>query len=156
MCVKRKENDMLALHLGDLELLDVWSETDETRRIRFDFPVSSAAGTASTSVVYFELEPGERTGMHTDSAEEVVVVLSGTAEAVVGGERGELSVGGLGVVPALVPHDVRNIGEDTVRVVGFFSSNTVVSVFDDPIMPIGRRVVGSPLPAEEAAAAAAA
>jgi quercetin dioxygenase-like cupin family protein len=93
--------------------------------------------------------------MHTDSAEEVVLILSGTAEAIVGDERGELTAGGLGLVPALVPHDVRNIGEETVRVVGFFSSGIVVSVFDDPLMPAGTRVVGTPLPEESALAPAA-
>lgn len=51
-------------------------------------------------------------------------------------------------MPALVPHDVRNIGEETVRVAGFFSSSTVVSVFDDPLMPAGTRVVGTPVPDE--------
>jgi quercetin dioxygenase-like cupin family protein len=147
---------MLAVHLTERDLIDVSSETDETRRIRFDFPISAVAGAASTAVVYFELEPGEHTGMHSDSAEEIVLVLSGTAEATVGDERGELSVGGLGVVPALVPHDVRNIGEETLRVVGFFSSNTVVSVFDDPLMPIGKRVVGSPVPQESEVAPEAA
>lgn len=149
---------MLAVNLAARDLLGVTSETDETRRLRFDFPISSLTGAASTAVVYFELEPGAHTGMHTDSAEEVVYIVSGTVEAIVGDERGELSAGGLGVVPALVPHDVRNVGDDTVRVVGFFSSNTVVSVFDDPMMPFGKRVVGSPLPDEadvEAAAVAA-
>jgi quercetin dioxygenase-like cupin family protein len=154
--VKRKEREMVAVHLAERDLLDVWSETDETRRIRFDFPLSSVAGAASTAVVYFELEPGERTGLHTDSAEEIILVLSGRAEATVGDERGELSVGGLGLVPALVPHDVRNIGEETVRVVGFFSSSTVVSVFEDPLMPVGTRIVGSPLPDESQVAPAAA
>ena len=147
---------MLAVQLTERDLVDVSSETDETRRIRVDFPISSIAGAASTAVVYFELEPGEHTGMHTDSAEEIVLVLSGTAEAVVGDERGELSAGGLGLVPALVPHDVRNIGEETLRVVGFFSSGIVVSVFDDPLMPAGTRVVGTPLPQESAAVPAAA
>jgi quercetin dioxygenase-like cupin family protein len=84
--------------------------------------------------------------MHTDSAEELVLILSGRAEATVGDERGELSAGGIGLVPALVPHDVRNIGDETVRAVGFFSSGIVVSVFDDPLMPAGRRVVGTPIP----------
>jgi hypothetical protein len=36
-----------------------------------------------------------------------------------------------------------------VRVVGFFSSGIVVSVLDDPLMPAGRRVVGTPLPESE-------
>jgi quercetin dioxygenase-like cupin family protein len=131
---------MLALQLAERNLVDISSETDETRRIRVDFPISSIAGAASTAVVYFEFEPGEHTGMHTDSADEIVLILSGSAEAIVGDERGELSAGGLGLVPALVPHDVRNIGDETVRVVGFFSSGIVVSVFDDPLMPAGNRV----------------
>ena len=42
-----------------------------------------------------------------------------------------------------------------IMMVGFFSSSTVVSVFDDPMLPVGRRVVGSPLPQEEEVAAAA-
>jgi quercetin dioxygenase-like cupin family protein len=139
---------MLAVQLAERDLVEISSETDETRRIRVDFPISSVAGAASTAVVYFELEPGEHTGMHTDSAEEIVLLLSGTAEAIVGDERGELSAGGLGLVPALVPHDIRNIGEETVRVVGFFSSGIVVSIFDDPLMPAGKRIVGTPLPDE--------
>src|SRR3712207_1101859 len=140
---------MLAVQLSERDLVDISSETDETRRMRVDFPISNVAGAASTAVVYFELEPGEHTGMHTDSAEEIVLILSGRAEAIVGDERGELSAGGLGLVPALVPHDVRNVGDETVRVVGFFSSGTMVSVFDDPLLPLGKRVVGTPLPEEE-------
>jgi len=147
---------MLAVQLADRDLVDISSETDETRRMRVDFPISSVAGAASAAVVYFELEPGERTGMHTDSAEEIVLILSGRVEAIVGDERGELSAGGLGLVPALVPHDVRNVGEETVRVVGFFSSATVVSIFDDPLMPVGKRVVGTPLPEESEVAPATA
>jgi quercetin dioxygenase-like cupin family protein len=147
---------MFAVQLTDRDLVDISSERDETRRIRVDFPISSMAGAASTAVVYFELEPGEHTGMHTDSAEEIVLILSGRAEATIGDERGELSAGGLGLVPALVPHDVRNVGEETVRVVGFFSSGVVVSVFDDPLMPAGKHVVGTPLPEESEVAPATA
>src|SRR5688500_9789744 len=139
---------MLAVQLTERDLVDISSETDETRRIRVDFPISSVAGAASTSVVYFELEPGEHTGMHTDSAEETVLILSGTVEATVGDESGVLSAGGIGLVPALVPHDVRNVGDETVRVVGFFTSNVVVSVFEDAMMPVNRHVVGSPQPQE--------
>ncbi|MGL6280203.1 MAG: cupin domain-containing protein [Gaiella sp.] len=145
---------MYAVQLADRELIEVGSETDETRRIRFDFALSSMTGAASTALVYFELEPGEHTGMHTDSAEEVVLILSGTAEATVGEERGILTPGGIGLVPALVPHDVRNVGDETVRVAGFFSSSTVVSVFDDPFTPFGKSVVGTPVPEEVAASAA--
>jgi quercetin dioxygenase-like cupin family protein len=147
---------MYAVQLADRDLLEVGSATDETRRIRFDFALSSMTGAASTALVYFELEPGEHTGMHTDSAEEIVLILSGTVEATVGDEHGVLTAGGIGLVPALVPHDVRNVGDETVRVAGFFSSSTVVSVFDDPFTPFGKSVVGTPIPEDVAASAAAA
>ena len=147
---------MLAAQVTDLDLMNLTSDTDETRQLRVDFPISSVAGAASTSVVYFELEPGAHTGMHVDSAEEVVLILSGRVEATIGDEVGELGAGGLGLIPAHVPHDVRNIGDETVRVAGFFSSNTVVSVFDDPMMPAGTRVVGTPIPDESELTAAAA
>jgi quercetin dioxygenase-like cupin family protein len=147
---------MIAVQLPERELADISSETDETRQMRVDFPISSVDGAASTAIVYFQLEPGAHTGMHTDSAEEVVLVLSGRAEAIVGDERGELTAGGMGLVPALVPHDVRNVGDEPVRVVGFFSSGIVTSVFEDPLMPAGKHVVGTPLPEESAPVPAAA
>jgi quercetin dioxygenase-like cupin family protein len=139
---------MLAVKVGDLELIEGWSETDPERRTRFTFPIFNQTGAASTSVVYFEVDPGEHLGTHTDSAEEILYIVSGTAEAVVGDERGEVGPGSLALIPAMVPHDVVNRGNETVRVVGFFSSSTVISVFDDPFAPIGKRVLGTPQPEE--------
>jgi hypothetical protein len=49
----------------------------------------------------------------------------------------------------MVPHGMRNVGEQTLRVAGFFSSNVVVSTFDQPMMPFGQRVVGTPPVLEE-------
>ena len=45
--------------------------------LRVSFPLHSAAGTASTATVLFELDPGAELGVHTDSAEELLVVLRG-------------------------------------------------------------------------------
>ena len=61
-----------------------------------------------------------------------------------GDEQGHVSAGEMAVVPAMVPHALRNVGDETVRVVGFFSSNVVMSTFDQPMMPFGQRVVGTP------------
>jgi quercetin dioxygenase-like cupin family protein len=139
---------MLAVQTDELELIEGWSENDSTRRARFNFPVFNLTGALNTAVVYFEVEPGQHLGVHTDSAEEVLYIVTGTAEAIVGNESGEIGPGSLALVPAMVPHDIVNIGDETVRVLGFFSSSTVVSVFDDPFAPIGRRVVGTPVPEE--------
>jgi len=139
---------MLTVQTDELELIEGWSENDSTRRARFNFPIFNLTGALNTAVVYFEVDPGDHLGMHTDSAEEVLYIVSGTAEAIVGDERGEIGPGSLALVPAMVPHDIVNTGDETVRLVGFFSSSTVVSVFEDPFAPIGRRVVGTPVPEE--------
>jgi quercetin dioxygenase-like cupin family protein len=128
---------------------EVWYEDDPTMRLKVNFPFFLGTGTMSTAIVYFEIEPGHRLGTHTDSAEEILLVLQGEAEATVGDEEGRLSAGDMALVPAMVPHGLRNAGEEKVRVVGFFSSNVVVSTFDRPMMPFGQKVVGTPPVLEE-------
>jgi quercetin dioxygenase-like cupin family protein len=145
---------MQAVRIDELELFEGWSQSDAGMRVRAGFPISSGTGTKSTAVVYFELEPGEHLGTHTDSAEEVLLVVSGSGEATIGDEQAAVQTGTLAVVPALVPHSVKNTGEESLRVVGFFSSSTVLSIFDDPMEPFGTRYFSTPMIEEEAAVAA--
>lgn len=114
---------------------------------RVSFPVHSATGTASTATVLFELDPGAELPMHMDSAEELLVIVHGTAEARVGDEVGRLETHQVGVVPPMAPHGLRNIGDDVLRVFGTFSASTVVSTFERPFEPGGPHVVviGSPV-----------
>ena len=140
---------MIAERIDQLELLEVWYENDPTMRLKVNFPFFLGTGTKSTAVVYFEIEPGHRLGTHTDSAEEVLLVLEGEAEVSLEDEQGLLSAGEMALVPAMVPHGLRNAGDETVRVVGFFSSNVVVSTFDQPMLPFNQRVVGTPPVLEE-------
>jgi quercetin dioxygenase-like cupin family protein len=135
-----------------LELLPAHHRDDEDNVVRAAWPVSRANGSRSTAAVYFELDRGMRLGRHTDSAEEVLVVLAGEVDVVIGDERRRVAAGGLAVVPAEVPHDVVGAGAGTARVTGVFSANTIVSVFDDEWVPYGTRVLGTPPPAETIAA----
>ena len=135
---------MIGARIDELELMEVSYEDDPTMRVNVNFPFYVGTGTKNSAVVYFELEPGCRLGSHTDSAEEILLILEGTAEATVGDERGIVSAGDMAVVPAMVEHALRNVGDETVRVAGFFSSNVVASTFDRPLMPFGQRVVGTP------------
>ncbi len=135
---------MIAERMEDLELLEVWYENDPTMRVKVNFPFFLGTGTKNTAVVYFEIEPGYRLGTHTDSAEEILLILQGEIEVSLGEEQGRLSAGEMALVPAMVPHGLRNVGEERVRVAGFFSSNVIVSTFDQPMMPFGQRVVGTP------------
>ena len=115
--------------------------------LRVSFPVHSANGTASTATVLFELDPGETLPTHTDSAEELLIILQGTAEARIGDEVGRLEKNQVGLVPPMAPHGLRNIGDDVLRVLGTFSASTVVSTFEEPFGGDGPQVVviGSPI-----------
>ena len=140
---------MLTFGTGQPELMEVWLDSDpERERLRVTFPINKWAGSRDTAVVYFEVEPGNRLAPHTDSAEEILYLISGQAEAQVGDERGRLSAGDLAVIPAMVPHGLVNTGDETLKVVGFFSAAEVVSSFDEPIQPIGAAVLtqGAPAP----------
>ncbi len=140
---------MYTADLNHLEMFEGWYEEDLAMRVKASYPFYAATGNESSSVVYFEIEPGHYLGTHTDSAEEIVLLLSGTVEASLGNERGQLSAGQAVLIPAMVPHGVRNIGNETARCVGFYSAAIVESTFEQPIMPIGERKVGTP-PVESA------
>ena len=140
---------MLAALLTDVKLTDYWCEADPTLRGRLGLPMHTANGAASIAVIYFEHEPGEHHGRHTDSAEEVVLVLDGDAEVTAGDERMRLSTGGMALVPAVLPHDIRNVGQGRLRVVGFFSSAAVISHFDETLAPFGTTMLTLGAPEEE-------
>ena len=132
---------MLTQRIGDFELNDLDG-------LRYAFPIAAEANSA---VVYFELDPGAMLETHTDSAEEILLVLEGSVVATVGDESGTLETGGMAVVPAHVPHGARNEGDETARVVGFFTAGTIVSHFAEPFAPGAptQLVNGSPvIPAE--------
>jgi quercetin dioxygenase-like cupin family protein len=135
---------MKSVDFANLELLDAWYENDPAMRIRVSFPFYAATGCKDSAVVYFEIGPGCYLGTHTDSAEEILLVLDGTVEASLGDETGRLTAGQSALIPAMGPHRVRNVGKNTARCIGLFASATVVSTFDQPMMPHGRRVVGTP------------
>jgi quercetin dioxygenase-like cupin family protein len=132
---------MLTASTTQLELIQGWDDSDPHARWRVNFPINKAAGSAASAVVYFELQPGDRLPTHTDSAEEVLYIVAGTAEAEVGDERGMVEAGDLAVIPAMVPHGLRNAGDEPVKVVGFFTEAEITSTFEKPIYPMGATTV---------------
>jgi quercetin dioxygenase-like cupin family protein len=132
---------MITVDLDHLELIS------HAPGRRVSFPLHSAAGAASTAVVMIELDPSGELPLHTDSAEELLVVLDGVAEARIGDEVGRLERHQAALVPAMAPHGLRNVGSDLLRVLGTFSSSTVVATFDEPFEAGGPRVfvIGAPV-----------
>lgn len=140
---------MQTADLNTIEMHEAWYEHDPAMRITVNFPYYAGTGNQHSAVVYFAIEPGHYLGTHTDSAEEILLLLSGSVEASVGDEVGQLSAGQTALIPAMVPHGVRNVGAETARCVGFFAAAQVESTFDQPMMPFGRRAIGTP-PVESA------
>lgn len=144
---------MIAIDLDNYEL------TPGGPGFRVGFPLHSATGTASTATVLFEIDPGHELAIHTDSAEELLIVLAGSGEARVGDEVGQVAKGAMALVPPMAPHGLRNTGDEVLRVLGTFSASTVVSTFETPLEAGGPDVlvIGAPVPTfaylEQAAAA---
>jgi quercetin dioxygenase-like cupin family protein len=142
------EAKMAAVRLSELELVEAWVEGQPTLRARFNFPLTAANGCASSSVIYYELDPGNSTPRHIHSTEEIQMIVEGTAEVEVGAALERFDAEALAVVPALVPHALRNVGSRPLRVVGFFASAGTIHKYEDTIMPLGTDVLITPPPGE--------
>jgi quercetin dioxygenase-like cupin family protein len=112
-------------------------------------PINRFTGAQGTAVVYFEVKPGDYLPTHTDSAEEVLYIVAGEGEAQVGDERGRVRAGDLAVIPSMVPHGISNVGDEPLKVVGFFCDSHIVSTFIEPLQPMGQPslTMGAPVAA---------
>ena len=125
------------MHTLDLNAVELQEVPEDIGGIRVAFPHSSAEGTAASATVLFEVEPGGQLNTHTDSSEELLLILAGEGEAHIGDERAHVRAGQMAVVPALAPHGIRNTGTEPLRVIGFFAGSTVVSLFGELVHVIG-------------------
>lgn len=132
---------MLAINLNDLPLNETWTESNPRQRAFSTFPFLGSVENKDTSLVYFELEPGDELGSHTDSAEEILLILEGEAEVTVGEETLTVSGPSLALVPEMEPHNLRNVGNVRLKVAGFFPSRYLVATFDNEWQPDGTRVI---------------
>ena len=122
---------MITADLNSLELVENVAKNNPGQRCRVTFPLQWMHGTKDCATVYFELDPQEEVGSHTDSAEEILLVMEGNVEATVGDETVQAEKGQLVLVPKMVPHNVRNVGSGTVRILGFFGgANSIVATFE--------------------------
>ena len=132
---------MLTVKTTELDLIQTTNEA-LGHRVNVQFPINKHAGAAESGVVYFEIAPGDKLATHTDSQEEVLYIVAGECEAHAGDEVRRLQAGDLAVVPAMVPHGISKvIGDETLKVVGFFAGSTIVSTLDEPLAPVGERIL---------------
>ena len=126
---------MFSTSLTSAELSESWQEGVDGARWR---STAGHTGAASGSSL-LELDPGCHLPRHTDSAEEVVVVIAGTAAVTVGEETSEVEAGGVALVPECVPHSVGNEGEDVLRFVAVYAADDVTTTYEREVQPAGSR-----------------
>lgn len=127
---------MVKVDLNNLELNEFIAKGNPGQRCRATFPMLGAHGTKESATVFVQLDPGEELGTHTDSAEELLLVLEGTIEAQIGSEKDTASKGELVLVPKMEAHNFRNVGKNTARVLGFFGgANNIVATFENVWWP---------------------
>jgi quercetin dioxygenase-like cupin family protein len=114
------------------------------------YPLSAAQGTESGTITYFACEPGQHSGLHADSAEELVYVMDGEGEVFVSGVQKRLEAGGFLHIPTGVQHDVYAYGDVTLRLLSFFPSARVESTFTEILLPFGDHTLASDLPLPQA------
>lgn len=132
---------MLAIKLNELPLRTTWTEANPKQRVHSTFPFLLAQENESTSMVYFELNPGDHLGTHTDSAEEILFVFEGKVEVTVGEESVVVEAPALALVPTMMPHNLDNVGDTRAKVAGFFPARNLVATFDNAWLPDNTHVI---------------
>lgn len=133
---------MIKVNLNDIVLNEFIAKKNPGQRCKATFPLFGAHGSRDSATVLVELDPQEELGTHTDSAEELLLVLEGTIEAEINGERTIASKGELILVPKMMPHNFRNTGHEKARVLGFFGgANNIVATFDNTWWPTESNIV---------------
>jgi len=143
---------MKTVNINDLELNEFYGVNNKKQHCKATFPILGAHGTKQTANVYFEIEPGDELGRHTDSAEELLFILEGDVEVEVGGETAPAQSGSIALVPLMVPHNIVNTGNEKAKILGFFGgANNIVATFEDSLAPINVNVVDTARMMEETA-----
>jgi quercetin dioxygenase-like cupin family protein len=134
----------LRARIDELELVEGWYDDDPSTRVRFGSAFDASTGAAASSTFYLEVPAGHRTPWHTHSAEEVVYVVKGQAQAGIADERVDLSAGDVALIPAHVPHGLENTGDEPLGFIAFFAAAAMVHVFDQTLQPFGGVFVTPP------------
>lgn len=130
---------MFAQEPAAAEFSDAWIDGDERGRWRSASGHTAEVGAQASGSSILEVDEGCFLPRHTDSAEEAIVIVSGAATVTVGDETATAGQGAIALVPAGVPHDVRNEGAEPLRFWAIYAGTDVTTTYDEPVQPGGER-----------------
>jgi mannose-6-phosphate isomerase-like protein (cupin superfamily) len=128
---------MMLVDPNVVELSESWQADDSTARWRSGPGHSPSSGAQSSGSSLLEVDPGCRLPRHTDSAEEVIAVISGRAVVTIADEECGAGAGALVVVPKCVPHEVRNASAELLRFAAIYAEPDVVTTYERDVEPEG-------------------
>ena len=129
---------MRAVDPRDSEWSEAWIEGEEGARWRSAMGLGASTGAKASGCSLLEIPVHGFLPRHTDSAEEIIVVISGRATVTAGdASPQELGTGGLALIPENLPHSVRNTGVETLRFVAVYAAPEVVTRYEGPVQPDG-------------------
>jgi quercetin dioxygenase-like cupin family protein len=131
------------INVDELETASLVSASGEAAWVGGYFAYGGNGAERST-VIYFAVPPGKRLGRHTDTAEETQFFLDGTGELLLDDGAKPVRAGDVVVLTEGTMHDLRNTGDDDLRVVGFFAAPSVEQHWTDEVWPGDLTVTKSP------------
>jgi mannose-6-phosphate isomerase-like protein (cupin superfamily) len=88
-----------------------------------------------SQLVVMSLEPGEEIGEKIHAVDQIIYCVKGEGEALVEHQAGEFEKGVAILIPAGVSHNIRNTGEEPLK---------VFTVYAPPAHPAGTRQASKP------------
>jgi quercetin dioxygenase-like cupin family protein len=131
------------INVDELETASLVSASGEAAWVGGYFAYGGSGAERST-VIYFAVPPGKRLGRHTDTAEETQFFLGGTGELLLDDGAKPVRAGDVVVLTEGTMHDLRNTGDEDLRVVGFFAAPSVEQHWTDEVWPGDLTVTKSP------------
>lgn len=133
------------LNVDAVETTTLTSSTSDDAVWSGGFFAHGGDGADRSTVITFSIPPGKRLGRHTDTAEETQFILAGSGEILLDAGPRPIRAGDVIVLTEGTMHDLRNSGDEDLRVIGFFSAPEVEQHWTDEVWEPGSlRVTGSP------------
>lgn len=133
------------LNLTDVEITELTSTSSDDAAWSGGFFAYGGSGAERSTVITFTIPPGKRLGRHTDTAEETQFILGGSGVLLRDTGEQPIRAGDVVVLAVGEAHDLRNTGEEDLRVIGFFAAPQVQQHWSEEVWEPGDlTVTGSP------------
>jgi quercetin dioxygenase-like cupin family protein len=134
-----------ALNVDDVETVSLESSATDDAAWVGGYFAYGGSGSEQSTAIYFAIPPGKRLGRHYDTAEETQFFIGGSGELLLDSGSQPVATGDLIVLEQGTVHDLKNTGDEDLRVVGFFSKPQVEQHWAEEVwQPGDLKVTSSP------------